>query len=248
MNNEYKTATITKVEKETKKIKNFYLDASVNAKPGQYVMVWLPRLNEKPFGLLSASPISLSIANVGPFSNAVHQLKKGDKMTFRGPYGTSFTIKGKKILMVGGGYGVVPLCYMVETMLKTERKNVTFIVGARTKSDLPFIKRLYDLGCRVEMSTDNGSQGFKGYTPQLAAILMEKEKFDSVYSVGPHIMMEKVAELASKHKLFCQVSVETFFKCGGMGICGECGMNGKLVCTEGPVVPGKFLLKSASNH
>ena len=95
MKHEYKTATITKIERETDKVLTFTLDASVKAKPGQYVMVWIPRVDEKPFGVVCDDPLTLSIANVGPFTQKVHACKPGDMVTYRGPYGSSFTKKGK---------------------------------------------------------------------------------------------------------------------------------------------------------
>jgi dihydroorotate dehydrogenase electron transfer subunit len=57
-------------------------------------------------------------------------------------------------------------------------------------------------------------------------------------------MMKKIAELCQKKKVFCQVSMEKYFKCGGMGLCGECSCKGKLVCTDGPVFSGKILIEN----
>ena len=55
-------------------------------------------------------------------------------------------------------------------------------------------------------------------------------------------MMKKIAQLSHTKKIFCQVSLESFFKCGGFGICGECCVNGLIVCKEGPIFEGKVLL------
>lgn len=243
MKNNYKTAKIIKIEQETSKVKNFTLDTSIRAKPGQYLIVWIPRLNEKPFGIVSQKPLTLSIANVGPFTEKIHELKKGDKITFRGPYGKSFKVKGKRLLLVGGGYGVVPLYFLASSLISTKRKSVTVVIGARTKSDLPFINKFKDLGCQVEISTDDGSAGFKGFSTQLAEKIIDQEKFNSVHTCGPMIMMKKLAEICKKNKLFCQVSLEAFFKCGGIGLCGECSINGHLVCQEGPVFNSRIFFE-----
>jgi len=93
MNNTYQTTKIKSVEIETPKVKNFILDSSIKAEPGQYVMIWLPGFNEKPFGIVKPSPLMLSIAKIGPTTEIIHKLKVGDKVTFRGPYGQSFKIK-----------------------------------------------------------------------------------------------------------------------------------------------------------
>lgn len=242
MKNEYKTVKILGVEKETPKVKNFVLNTSIEAKPGQYVMVWIPGLNEKPFGVVNPSPLTFSIAKVGPFTEAIHKLKLGDKMSFRGPYGKSFKTVQNKTLLVAGGYGVVPLYFLALNSGSKNRKKVTAIIGAKTKSELAFIKKFRKLGCKVLVSTDDGSSGFKGFTTELAEKLLRKEKFSAIYSCGPMVMMKKIAELAKKNNTFCQISVESFFKCGGFGICGECCYNGHIVCKEGPVFNGKILL------
>lgn len=242
MDNIYTTATIIKVEKETAKVKNFYINCKIEAKPGQYIMLWLPREGEKPFAVGSVSPLLLSIAKVGEFSEKIHQLKKGDKVTFRGPYGTSFTPKGKKILLVGGGYGMVPFYLLASLLPKKSRKFVTVVDGARTKNDLVYVNKFKKLGVNVEVSTDDGSSGFKGFSTDLTSLILEKEKFNYVAACGPMKMMEKVAVICKKRKIPCQVSVETHFKCGGIGLCGECSFHGCVVCKEGPIFPGEILL------
>ncbi len=241
MKNAYKTATITKITQETPRVKTFTLDVSLPAKPGQYIMLWIPRLNEKPFGVLSPSPLTVSIAKVGPATEVIHAFHVGDKITFRGPYGSSFIPKGKRMLLVGGGYGVVPLYFLASSLSAVKRKNITVVLGAKTKTDLLFISRFKKLGCTVNVSTDDGSMGYKGFSTDLAHQLLEKNHFSSVYTCGPEVMMKKIAEMAHEKKIFCQVSVERFFKCGGMGLCGECSLNGHLVCKEGPVFSGSLL-------
>ncbi len=242
MKNVYQTVKIVRVEEETVRVKNFVLDTAIKAKPGQYVMVWLPRLNEKPFGIVESRPMMLSVAGVGPFTKAFHQLKKGDQLTFRGPYGKPFLIKKGNLLLVAGGYGVAPLYFLARSLPPARRKKITVVIGAKTKLELPFVTKFKKLGCRVLLSTNDGSVGFKGFTTQLADELLKKEKFDGVYSCGPLMMMKKIAELCYLSKMFCQVSMESFFKCGGIGLCGECSFKGHLVCKEGPVFNGSILV------
>lgn len=243
MNNTYTTATITHIENETPRVKNFVLDTTIEAKPGQYIMLWIPRLNEKPFGVVSPDPLTLSIANVGPFTAAVHNLRRGDTLSFRGPYGSTYKLKGKKFLLVAGGYGVVPLYFLALSMTQQQQESTTVIIGARTQEDLPFVRKFQNLGCTVEVSTDDGSQGHKGFSTQIAAPYIEKKKVDAVYTCGPLVMMKKIAQMSEEHRIYCQVSAETYFKCGGMGLCGECSIHGKLACVDGPVFEGKILLE-----
>lgn len=242
MKNTYKTATIIKIEKETPRVKTFTLDTSVSAKPGQYIMLWIPGMNEKPFGVLAPSPLTISIANVGLATEYMHKQKIGDNVTFRGPYGSSFTPKGKRMLLVGGGYGVVPLYFFASSLSIAKRKKTTVVIGAKTKADLTFVSRFKKLGCTAKIATDDGSAGVKGFSTDLARKCLEHDQYESMYTCGPEIMMKKIAQLAKERKIFCQVSVERFFKCGGMGLCGECSLNGHLACTEGPVFSGSILL------
>lgn len=246
MKHNYNTTHIVSIKKETEKVKTFVLNKSITAKPGQYVMVWIPRLNEKPFGVVASSPLTISIAKVGPFTQAIHSLRVGDPITYRGPYGSSFTAKSGNILLVGGGYGVVPLYYFASELVRRKKTTVTVVIGARTKNDIVFAGRFRKLGCMVKIATDDGSLGFAGYSPDLAAKLVTKEQFSGIYACGPEIMMKKVAKLAADHNIFCQVSVERFFKCGGIGICGECSFHGHLVCKDGPVFAGALVLKNES--
>lgn len=243
MENKYTTTTIKKIEKENERLKTFILDCKVRAKPGQYLMVWLPGLNEKPFGVVDDNPLTLTVAKVGPFSSQIHELKVGDKITFRGPYGSHFNPKGTKIIFVGGGYGVVPLYFFAKTLPKIKRKKATVVIGARTKSDLPYVKKFEKLGCQVLVATDDGSTGFKGFTTELVGELLKKEKFDSLYTAGPEIMMEKLAAICRREKIYCEVSIARPFKCGGLGLCGECAFKGHLVCQEGPVFNGKIFFE-----
>ncbi len=242
MRNLYQTVKIKKIRQETDKVKSVVLAANLKAKPGQYVMVWLPGQGEKPFAVGDCSPLLLTIAKVGTFTAQLHQLKTGETITFRGPYGSSFQPKGQKLLLVGGGYGVVPLYFLSKKYHKD--KDIKVVIGAKTKADLLFVKKLQKLGCSVYVTTQDGSAGFRGLVTDLVEVLLAKEKFDYLAACGPLPMMEKAAQLAFVNKIACQVSLEAHFKCGGIGLCGECSFKGRLVCREGPVFAGKILLKS----
>jgi dihydroorotate dehydrogenase electron transfer subunit len=238
MQHKYQTVTITNIETETPKVKTFITDVSIDSVPGQYVMVWNPYENEKPFGVFTAHPFSMSVANIGPFTEHLHILNVGDKLTFRGPYGNGFNVRGKKLLLVAGGYGGVPLYNLALSLSKESRKNTTVVIGARNRVDLPYIEKFKKLGCCVEVATDDGSVGFKGFSTELASQVIEKNIIDSVYTCGPEVMMKKIAAICRDKKIFCEVSLERIFKCGGIGLCGECSIGGKLVCKDGPVFNG----------
>ncbi|MDD5148792.1 MAG: dihydroorotate dehydrogenase electron transfer subunit, partial [Candidatus ainarchaeum sp.] len=93
------------------------------------------------------------------------------------------------------------------------------------------------------ITTDDGSEGEKGFTTGVLERLLQKEKFCSVFACGPEIMLSRVFEICEKNKINCQLNLERFMRCGGMGICGQCAINEWLVCRDGPVFRNEQLRK-----
>jgi len=229
-----KVLTIKKVISENFRTKTFVTDKKINARPGQFIMVWLPGKAEKPFSLTNNDPLTFTVMSVGNFSKTLNnQIKAGNKVWFRGPFGKGVfkSAPGKKVL-VNGGCGCVPLYYLVK-MIK-DKKSCRVIVGGKTKKELLFDKRFKKLGLKVIITTDDGSEGLKGFTIDALEKILAKEKISCVYACGPKIMLRKVAEMCDKFKVKYQISLEAIMKCG-FGICGSCSCGGKLVCEDGPV-------------
>ena len=224
---------IAKVIEENAPVKTFFLEAAVEADPGQFIMVWLPRIDEKPFSLVDADPVTITVARVGPFTEKLHRMEIGDKIWFRGPLGQGFKLRGKRILLIGGGYGVAPLAFLAQRAVETGRR-VTAVIGARSRADLVFPQRFAELGCLVILATDDGSAGVQGLATDVAKSLLEREKVDAIYACGPEAMLNRVLELCQGHGLSCQLSLEKYMRCG-LGVCGSCQRGGMLVCRDGPV-------------
>ena len=230
---------ITKIKEvvlEAEGIKTFILEKEVKATPGQFVMVWIPGVGEKPMSASYATGnLGITALAVGPFTNRLLEMKEGELLGIRGPYGRGFEIKGEKLLVVGGGVGMPPLAAFVDEATK-QGKKVTAIVGAKTKSGLLFCDRLNDAGARVLTCTDDGTEGVRGYVTDAMSQLLRTETFDSCYTCGPEIMMHKVMVMAKESKIPTQLSAERYFKCG-IGVCGHCAIDykGQRVCMEGPV-------------
>jgi dihydroorotate dehydrogenase electron transfer subunit len=83
---------IVEVTKDSAWVWTFTLDLHLEAQPGQFVMVWLPGVDEKPFSLVNADPVRLTIARVGPFTTTLHTLRPGDRLWVRGPLGNGFSL------------------------------------------------------------------------------------------------------------------------------------------------------------
>jgi len=225
----HKVATITKAEKENGQVTTFTFDLPLkNAEPGQFVMLWLPGFDEKPYSLAGVSPLTISVGARGEFSKKLSEMKKGEKVWLRGPYGRGFKLAGKSALLVGGGYGFAPLRFLASAA-KKKKIRTSAVCGARSKGLL-----MKQASCKTLFTTDDGSFGMRGNVLEGMKQLFAKEKFTTVYTCGPEKMMAAVAREAEKHGAACQLLTERYMKCG-IGICGHCCMGEKLVCIDGPM-------------
>ena len=224
--------TLVSADQLTAKVKMLTLDGQLQAHPGQFVMVWLPRLNEKPFSLVNDDPVTLAVANVGPFSSRLHELEVGDRLWIRGPLGRGFEIVGERLLLVGGGYGVAPLSFLASRATSTLRK--VAVIGAATADEIFFEDRLTKAGCEVVLVTEDCSAGEGGLCTDITERLLIDEAFDLVYACGPEGMLDQIEKSCQECGIPAQLSKEAYMRCG-MGVCGSCERNGLLVCRDGPV-------------
>lgn len=229
-------ALVVEVIDESAQVRTFVLDRSLEAEPGQFLMVWLPGLDEKPFSLTRAAPVTMTIARVGPFSQAIHALRPGDRLWIRGPLGHPFQLPAPgegALLLIGGGYGVAPLHFLAERA-RAAGWPVDMVIGARTAADVVFVRRFEALGARVTVTTDDGSAGLRGVATDAAAHLLDQGRYQGLYACGPEPMLDAVERLAQARRLPAQLSYERYMRCG-FGVCGSCAREGWLVCKDGPV-------------
>ena len=228
----FRPATIEKVVRENRSVKSFYLRTDLPPpQPGQFCMVWLPGAEEIPISFSGYwnGIVRLSVARVGETTRKMHLLRKGQRLFLRGPFGRGFRLEGGSFLLVGGGYGMAPLIFAGHTLRK---KKLKFIIGARTREELLFVKEARELG-EVCISTEDGSEGERG----LATDLLERENgsYDWVLTCGPEPMMARVLEFCRKKGWRAQLCLERYMKCG-FGLCGSCVLDpGLRVCVDGPV-------------
>jgi dihydroorotate dehydrogenase electron transfer subunit len=234
-------ARVLAIESENYRTKSFTLDMRLDAVPGQFVMAWLPRFDEKPFSLVQADPVTLMISAVGPFTRLVHELKVGDRLWLRGPYGRGFSLPAgcRRPALVGGGYGVAPLLWLAQQHVDwTDAMSV--IIGARTAADLLYSPRFQSIADRqpslsLYTTTEDGSQGEHGRVTDVLEPLLDSQDVDGIFACGPHGMLDALARMASRRGVACQLSWEAYMRCG-MGICGACEHDGKVLCMDGPVL------------
>jgi len=220
------------------------------ARPGQFVMVWIPRIEEIPMSvMISDIPgnAAISVKKYGIGSTSLFCRKDGELLGLRGPYGNSFKIpkKFRKVLLVGGGTGLVPLLRLAVNINKMNI-GCTMIMGARTKKEIIFENYAKNLlrnpRHKVVLTTDDGSYGISGTAPEAMDMLLKTTRFDCVYTCGPELMMKRVVDIATMQDLPVQASLERYMKCG-FGMCGSCCINKWLVCCDGTVFGAKDLAK-----
>lgn len=236
-----------KEETSTVKSITFRDDQCSKGKPGQFVMIWIPGIDEIPMtlSLISRDATSgVTVRKRGEATNALCAKKTGDQIGVRGPYGTYFTVgEEAKLLLVGGGTGIAALAPLIELPIM-RRKDLTIVIGARTKTELIYLNRFKALHpakkMRLITTTDDGSNGLKGLASSIVNTLLEKDKFDMTYACGPELMMKTILDAAQKTDTPIQFSLERIFKCG-VGICGSCSLGPYRVCRDGPIFSGEML-------
>jgi len=234
---------VVEIKIENSYTKTFVLDGSLRAEPGQFVMAWLPGLEDKPFSLAEAEPISLTVAAVGPFSRAMHQLQVGEGLWVRGPLGRGFQLPPdsapeQRLLLVGGGYGVAPLLFLTRRALARGHL-ASMIIGARRDQDLLLVEGFERLEVPLWLTTEDGSRGIRGLVTEALSLALAQmpDKPATVYACGPTGMLEAVAAQCAPAGVAVQLAWEAHMRCG-IGLCGSCEVGqGWLTCLDGPMFP-----------
>jgi dihydroorotate dehydrogenase electron transfer subunit len=212
------------------------------SEPGQFVMVWFPGDDELPMSLSYTDGVSkgITVKGMGVTSRNVQRIQAGNQIGIRGPYGNRFDLSPRRVLVVGGGSGSAVLAPAAE-LAAARGTRLTVALGATQASELLFRDRFERMGARVEVATDDGSEGTKGYVTTLAEQLLSTEPFDAVWTCGPEVMMQKVAIAAGTPGVPVFCSVERHMKCA-LGMCDACALGPVHVCVDGPAFPAERLL------
>ncbi|MCX8166263.1 MAG: dihydroorotate dehydrogenase electron transfer subunit [Candidatus Micrarchaeota archaeon] len=243
----YKRFVVRDKIEEAKDIFTLIFDKNLKSLPGQFVMVWLPGIDEKPFSIGNDNPLELSIAKRGSFSSKLCELEVNQEVFVRGPYGNCFSINDIRandlLVLVAGSYGLVPLRFLLNYIAKTKKDlfndiEIVLIYGVRTKEfimkNLPKSKKV-----NVVITTDDGSFGMKGRVTDALKDILEKNVHEytniHVMTCGNEKMSFAVAKLCENYKnVKLQMSLERIMKCA-IGICGHCAIGSKLCCRDGTV-------------
>lgn len=243
-----RSVQIEKVIVETPSIRTIIFEDkdSVASMPGQFLMVWIPQVEELPMSVGIESLGShkfgaVTVRKYGPGSTALYYKQVGERIGIRGPYGNYFSIPKnlRNALIIGGGTGLVPLVRLFGDLLHNH-VNTTLIMGSRTRNEVLFEQKAQKVLTdnnrygNIAISTDDGTYGFKGSTVDLAESILLSNKFEMLYTCGPELMMKGVQKLGERCFIPVEASLERYMKCA-IGICGSCCVNDRLVCQDGTI-------------
>jgi len=183
--------------------------------PGTFFMVWLPGMEAVPLSVAGFrnDVLRFVVEKRGPTTSA---LFSSTKVGLMGPLGRPAPTPLGRPTLVAGGVGIAPLLYMKELW------GGELLFGARNKDRVPKLDEI------DEIATEDGSLGFKGTVVDL---LRARRPQRDVYACGPPGMIEALKSLSKELGFKGYYSTEKTVKCG-IGICGSCVIDGKLLCKE----------------
>ena len=205
------------------------LEGRIEIKPGQFVFLWLPEKGEKPFSVLDDEPLTFLIKIRGYFTKQLSELKRGNVVYLRGPYGNSPQLKGK-LLLVGGGTGVAG----ISLFAKRYKKTIILLAG-KEKTFLPYLKE-FKKNCEdVFLVTPEKVRDYKKRFLSVLERIIKKFQPHYCLNCGSKEMVESVIEIEKKFLDLKKIYSSTDFltKCG-LGLCGSCATSkGLRSCVDG---------------
>jgi NAD(P)H-flavin reductase len=250
---------IDEIKVEAPDVKTFYtsfLDQDIERRfklrSGQFIMCTVFGAGEFAVSL-PPSPehdrFHITVRAVGKVTNALHALRTGDKLGVRGPFGNGFPfeeIKGRNIIYVAGGIGLIPLRSSIIHALQHREAfgRIILLYGSRTSRDLLYQADIRQwqrtAGIETFITIDRPEAGWSGEVGYVN-MLIEKANVPVDNTVafvcGPPIMFNSViADLLSRGMSEDDIisTLERQMKCG-IGKCQHCAIGRTLVCTDGPV-------------
>lgn len=220
---------------------------------GQFVEITIPGVGEAPFTPSSRPHIKdimeVTVMKVGKVTDKIHELKKGDIIGVRGPYGKGYPLdrfKGKDVLVVGGGCGFAPVRSLMYALFnaRNDINKLSFRGGCKTSKELVYRDEIEswprEEKLDFKVTVDKGDRTWKGHVGLVTTILddvdMDCKKGIAVVC-GPPIMMKfttlKLINLGFKDENI-YLSMEKNMSCG-IGKCGHCRLGIYYVCKDGPV-------------
>ncbi len=223
-------------------------DMADRAAAGRFVMVkcgeGLDPLLRRPLSLHMIEPdvglIHILYRVAGRGTQWLSERRPGDRVDIFGPLGRGFSVGRKigKAWLAAGGIGVAPL-YALARVLRMQEAEVVLFYGARDKYGIlgPVVERFHELGCRIHLSTEDGSLGRKGFVTDLFNEFIGRERPDFLYVCGPEGMTGAMGRLANQYGIPGEASLEARMACG-VGACLGCACETKAADGSGKAGEG----------
>lgn len=221
---------IREVIQECYDTKTFVFDWDAEARPGQFIMIWIPGIDEIPMSIsgIDGRTKSVTVKAIGDATRALHEMKAGDRLRIRGPYGNGYDLSDRNVLIIGGGVGTASI------MPAVAQTGADTIIAARSERDVILEDKARSFSENVWIATDDGSRGFHGNAVQLMKEKVAQKRYDCIIACGPEVMLWFTFKACQELGIECQLSMERYMKCGA-GVCGCCVMDDSRVCRDGPV-------------
>ena len=212
----FKVYDVLRARKLGKNFYEIYVKYDIEPYPGTFAMVWLPGHEAIPLSFASweRDVARFLVKIVGPTTAALYT---ATKIGISRPLGRKAPVPLNTPTYVAGGVGVAPFLYM------KNKWGGRLLLGAKSKDELPKILDEVD-----EVATEDGSVGFKG---NVVDLFLERPSPRDVYVCGPYPMIKYFKERAKGMRIRAYYSTERPVKCG-VGICGACAIDGRLLCKE----------------
>lgn len=225
---------VKEVKRYSKTVSKIIFNKDFRSYPGQFIMLNVFGFEEIPLSL--SSPNSVTVKAVGETTNYLVNIKEGELVGVKGPYGNMFSLTSKRALLVAGGIGIAPLHYLYME-LRECGADAKLLFGVKSKEDVCLTEDIEN----ILIASEDGSVGTKGTVKDL--IVRENlDEFDRIYVCGPKAMTDFLIEYFKEKDVLdrAEFSLTGYMKCG-FGVCGSCVINGLRVCVDGPVIRGKDL-------
>jgi dihydroorotate dehydrogenase electron transfer subunit len=221
-------------------------------RPGQFVHLRIAPGSDfilrRPFSVhrVVADRIEILYQVLGRGTRALAEASPGDSTDLIGPLGKGWSLPDglAHALLVAGGLGAAPLGMLAEELARAGVA-MTVAQGAPTANRLVARGLFESLARRVEVATDDGSAGERGFVTLISERLIGQAGVDVVYVCGPETMARIVAAQSAASGIACEVSLERFMACG-IGACLSCVCATKdgraRACVDGPVFDAQNVL------
>ncbi len=216
-------------------------------KAGHFVIVRTDEKGERvPLTIAGSNAergsITLVVQTVGASTSRLCAMQPGDEIAdIVGPLGRATHIENfGTVLCAGGGVGTAPLLPIVQA-LKEAGNRVISVIAGRSKELIILEDDIRQSSDEVIIMTDDGSYGNKGVVTVGMEQVIQREKVDKCFAIGPAIMMKFCCLLTKKYAIPTDVSLNTIMV-DGTGMCGACritvGGKTRFVCVDGPEFDG----------